>query len=183
VDITKKPVGWRIKCGLSYIPEDRIRYGIIPNMSVAENLLLGFQNVRGVIDRFIIRWNNIKQWAEEIVRKYNIVTPTVDSQVRFLSGGNIQRLIVARELARKPRIIVAFNPTLGLDVHSTKYVREILLDMKSKGIAVLLVSEDLDEILELSDRIIVMAEGKVVGNIGREEADIGLIGKIMSRAI
>ena len=182
MDITDKPTGWRIKNGLSYIPEDRIRYGIVPGMSVAENLLLGFQGCGEIVNSFVIRWDYVRSWADNIIRRYGIVAPSVDAPVRHLSGGNIQKLIVARELERKPRIIVAFNPTLGLDVRSMKYVWEILVRMKQKGVAILLVSEDLDEIFRLSDRILVMSEGEVRGIFDREEADINIVGRLMSRA-
>ena len=182
IDITDKSTSWRLKSGISYIPEDRIRYGIVPNMSVAENLILGFRCLRGALDGFIINWNTVRSWASDVIKKYRIVAPSVDIPARHLSGGNIQKLIVARELESKPKIIVAFNPTLGLDVSSTKYVWETLMDMRDRGIAILLISEDLDEIMSLSDRIMVMSEGEIKGIFDRREADIDTIGRLMVRA-
>ncbi|MCR8433522.1 MAG: ABC transporter ATP-binding protein [Candidatus Korarchaeota archaeon] len=182
VDITDKPTIWRLKSGISYIPEDRIRQGIIPDMTVMENVILGFRFSEDAISGLLINWSKIKAQVSEIIKKYEIATPSADVLAKYLSGGNIQKLIIAREFESKPTILIAFNPTLGLDASSTRYIWEMLIEMRNKGAAILLISEDLDEILSLSDRIAVISEGEIRGIFSREEARLDDIGRLMVRA-
>jgi len=111
---------------------------------------------------------------------YRIAAPTVDTEVRLLSGGNLQRAILAREIETRPGLLVAVQPTRGLDVGAIETVHRLLLDLRAKGAAILLISEELDEILALSDRVDVMYEGRVVGSFTAAEADIGRIGLLMT---
>jgi len=181
VEITRFPPKIRIKYGISFIPDDRIRYGIVPDMSIMENLLLGFHDKKEFTGAFLLKWAEIKKWAEKLVKKYRIIAPNLNTPAKYLSGGNIQRLILAREMARNPKIIIAAYPTLGLDAFSTQYIRNTLVKLKEKGVGILLISEDLDELFELSDRIMVMSDGRIKGILPKEKASIEIVGKLMTK--
>jgi ABC-type uncharacterized transport system ATPase subunit len=153
----------RIEKGLSNVPEDRQKRGLILDFSVSENLILGWH------DRppFATKWfrldsEKISDYSERMIQEYSIGAPSKDVLARYLSGGTQQKVVVAREFSREPKLIIASQPTRGLDVAATDYVRRKLLGMRNKGCAVLLISADLDEILALSDRIAVIYEGKIV---------------------
>jgi len=161
--ITNSSSHERIENGLSNVPEDRQKRGLILDFSVSENLILGCH------DRFpfATRWfrlnsETISDYSERLIREYSIGAPSKDTLVRHLSGGTQQKVVVAREFSREPKLIIASQPTRGLDVAATEYVRRKLVEMRDKGCAVLLISADLDEILALSDRIAVIYEGKIV---------------------
>ncbi len=177
-DITAHPPKARILQGMAYIPEDRHRLGVILDFSVMENLLLGFEDRppfrRG---RMTLDLSAAKAFARRKIEEFDIVTPGEHTLLRFLSGGNQQKVVVARELAFEPRLLLACQPTRGLDVAATEYLRNILLEVKRKGNGVLLISADLDEIRALSDRVLVMYEGRVVGELSPEsdEYHFGLL--------
>jgi ABC-type uncharacterized transport system ATPase subunit len=115
-----------------------------------------------------------------LIQSYHIKTPSQDTMAKSLSGGNIQKIVVARELSREPRVIIAAQPTRGLDVGATEYVRERLLEERKSGTGVLLISEDLDEILALADRIAVLYEGQIMGVVPRDEATPEKLGLLMA---
>lgn len=165
---------------LSYIPEERMRDGMIKNFTVAENMVLrehhkqpfsrsGFLNLRG-----------IGVHSDELIKKFRVKTPSRDTLAKNLSGGNIQKVVLAREFSRSPRVILAAQPTRGLDIGATEYVREQLLEQRRKGVAVMLISEDLDEILALSDRIAVLYEGQIMDIVPRENATPEKLGLLMA---
>src|SRR5215216_6404694 len=165
---------------LSYIPEERMRDGMIKNFTVAENMILrehhkqpysrsGFLNLRGISGH-----------ADELIAKFHVKTPSRDTLAKNLSGGNIQKVVLARELSRNPRVIVAAQPTRGLDIGATEYVREQLLEQRRKGAAIMLISEDLDEILALSDRIAVIYEGQIMDIVPRDSATPEKLGLLMA---
>jgi simple sugar transport system ATP-binding protein len=165
---------------LAYIPSDRYLRGLVRSFSVAENLVLGQHGrspfaQRGVFDR-----ESITDYAQERVEKFNIRTPDIETLGGKLSGGNAQRLILARELGAGPRLILACQPTRGLDVGATEYVRSALLEQRNQGAGVLLISADLEEIMTLSDRIAVLYEGEIVGIVDCEEAEVAAIGMMMA---
>jgi simple sugar transport system ATP-binding protein len=162
--------------GIGRIPEDR-QLGAIGEMTVAENLALEHLSEftrRGMLDR-----RRMREHANHLIAQYGIKA-VPSSRTGKLSGGNMQKVILARVLSRNPRLVVAAQPTRGLDVGATDYVRRTLLAQRSRGAAVLLISEDLDEILALSDRIAVMFEGRVVGVVNAAEADAETLGLMMS---
>ncbi len=164
-DLTGRGAAVFIDKGGAYIPEDRRDVGLVLEFSVAENLVLKSigkapNSRRGVLDP-----KAIHRKAEELVEKFDIRTPSVDAPTGTLSGGNQQKAVVAREIALNPRLLVAVNPTRGLDVGATEYVRMRLLEQRSSGRAVLLVSTELDEIIGLSDRIAVIYGGRIVGEV------------------
>lgn len=153
--------------------------GLVPDMSVAENLILRDYRRPPFCGRLFLNLDLITQHAERLIADYGIMTPSLHTPAKLLSGGNIQRLILARETSGQPRLIVAAHPTYGLDVGATEQIRRLLLEQRERGTAILLVSEDLDEIMELSDRIAVMFEGHIVGIVDAEEADVEEIGMMM----
>jgi len=160
VDVTNKGPSSRFRAGLAYIPEERLKYGVVGDMSVTENLILKDYYM---FSRFtLLRLSDAVRVAEECIKTFNIVTRGPSEKVKALSGGNIQKLIIARELRLNPKVVVAHNPTLGLDLRSTSIVHEQLLNIKYSGSGVLLISEDLDEVIKLSDRVLVMYRGTIV---------------------
>jgi simple sugar transport system ATP-binding protein len=165
--------------GVGRIPEDR-HAGVVGELSVAENLALEYLEEfarGGMLDREAIR-----RHAEELIQRFQIKARATD-RARTLSGGNLQKLILARVLSRDPKVVLASQPTRGLDVGATEYVRQQLLAQRARGAAVLLISEDLDEILALSDRIAVMYEGEIVGVLPAQDADPERLGLMMSGAV
>ena len=169
-----------MEMGLSYIPEERMRDGVIREFTVSENLILREFDLQpfahnGFLDRGAIQSN-----ATTLVKDFSVKTPSLETPVKNLSGGNIQKLVLARELARKPQVIVAAQPTRGLDIGATEYVHARLLEQRELGTATLLISEDLDEILALSDRILVIFQGKIMGDVPRAEATPEKLGLMMA---
>jgi simple sugar transport system ATP-binding protein len=166
--------------GVSHIPEDRLKMGLVPDMTVAENLLMRDYKSPPYSKGLFISRKEVEKRAEELVSSYNIVTPSINTPAKLLSGGNIQRLILARELSTDPRLVVASHPTYGLDVGATEQIRSLLLKQLEKGSAILLVSEDLEEVITLSNRIAVMHSGRIIKTIDAEDADIEEIGLLMA---
>lgn len=164
--------------GLSYIPEERMKDGMIKDFTVAENLILREHNQQPYSRFGFLNFRAIKKNSDQLIESYNVKTPSQETPVKNLSGGNIQKLLLARELSRKPRVIIAAQPTRGLDIGATEYVHEVLMQQREEGTAILLISEDLDEIMALSDRIIVIYEGEIMGEVLAEDAvaeDLGLM--------
>jgi simple sugar transport system ATP-binding protein len=124
----------------------------------------------------------MREYASSLARDFAVKAPSLDTPIKNLSGGNIQKLIMARELSRRPRLLVAAQPTRGVDIGATLYIHERLLEQRDSGVGILLVSEDLDELRALSDRIAVMYEGRIVGIVGRGEASVEEIGLMMGGA-
>jgi simple sugar transport system ATP-binding protein len=165
---------------LSYIPEERMRDGMIRNFSVAENMILREHHKQPYSRSGFLNLRSIASHSDELINKFQVKTPSRDTLVKNLSGGNIQKVVLARELSRNPRVIVAAQPTRGLDIGATEYVREQLLVERRKGAAILLISEDLDEILALSDRIAVIYEGQIMDIVPRESATPEKLGLLMA---
>jgi general nucleoside transport system ATP-binding protein len=115
-----------------------------------------------------------------VIKEYSVKTPSLDTPLKNLSGGNIQKLIMARELSRRPKVLIAAQPTRGVDIGATEYIHQRLLEQRAEGTAILLISEDLDEIRTLSDRIAVMYEGQIVGIVERNQATVEQIGLMMA---
>jgi simple sugar transport system ATP-binding protein len=152
---------------------------VVGELSVADNLAL--EHLNEFITAGMLDHRRIRKHAEKLIAEYQIKASPAD-RMRTLSGGNIQKVILARALSRNPQLVVASQPTRGLDVGATEYVRTKLLDQRNRGAAVLLLSEDLDEILALSDRIAVIYEGRIVGLLAAEEAEEEKLGLLMSGA-
>lgn len=166
--------------GIIYIPEDRLDEGFLPTASVAENLVLGFHRRPEYSRGRLFNRRAVLDVARGLIREYNIRTPGPEEAAANLSGGNIQRLMLARAFAHPSTLLVAHNPTRGLDIPSTEFVYEKLLALRAAGGAVVLLADDLDELLLLSDRIGVLFRGRVVGVRERDRADRYELGRMMS---
>lgn len=183
VDVTKKGPRERVKLGVAYIPEERIKIGIAGDLSVAENLVLKVYGKKPFSSLLMLNYKSIENNAVKLIEKFNIITRGPWDKAKVLSGGNIQKLIVARELSLNPKLIIAHNPTLGLDLLSTRIVRKSIIEARERGASILLVSEDLDEVLELSDRVAVMYSGKIVYEAPRSSINIDDIERAMLGAM
>lgn len=178
-DVTNRSPGEIVEKGVAHIPEERIRVGLVPSMSVEENLILKNYRFPPFSRRIFLNSSFISEHAESLISEYDIVTPSRDTPAKLLSGGNIQRLILARETSEEPPLIVAAHPTYGLDVGATEHIRRLLLEQRERGAAILLVSEDLEEVMTMSDRIAVMFKGEIVGIVDASEAKVEEIGLMM----
>ena len=165
---------------LSYIPEERMRDGMISAFTVAENMILREHHKLPYSRTGFLNLREISRHADDLIKQFRVKTPSQETQARNLSGGNIQKVVLARELSRNPRAIIAAQPTRGLDIGATEYVREQLLAERRKGTAIILISEDLDEILALSDRIAVLYEGQVMDIVPRAHATPEKLGLLMA---
>ncbi len=152
-----------IAAGVSFIPEERMVMGVVREFSVAENAILETHNQPPLSNRTFFDFKQINAHVTKLVREYDVKTPSLETPVKSLSGGNIQKLILARELSRAPRVLIAAQPTRGVDIGATEYIHKRLIEQRGAGTAILLISEDLEEVRALSDRIAVMYEGKIVG--------------------
>ncbi|HIE47396.1 TPA: ABC transporter ATP-binding protein [Candidatus Bipolaricaulota bacterium] len=148
------------RLGLAHIPEDRWKYGLILSFTVAENSILGRQrSPRFLGPLTVLKWGEVFAHARELIARFSIQAPGLEAPAKSLSGGNQQKLIVGRELSKEPDVVIAAQPTRGLDIGAAEYIRDLLLGLRDEGKAILLVSADLDEVLELSDRVAFMYEG------------------------
>jgi simple sugar transport system ATP-binding protein len=169
-----------IAAGVAYVPEDRLGTGVAPSVSIASNLALKSYRDRPASLGPLLRLRRIRERAVELMRIHRIAAPGPSAPARLLSGGNVQKVVLAREFSSRPRLLVAASPTRGLDVGAIETVHSYLRDAAGEGVAVLLLSEDLDEILTLADRIAVMYEGAIVGETDRAEASVEEIGLLMA---
>jgi general nucleoside transport system ATP-binding protein len=165
--------------GLAYIPEDRLNTGLILEYTIAENLILDRWYSRPYSGKIFLNKHEMKRFAEEIVTNFDVRTPSLDIQVRYLSGGNLQKIVLGRELSKEHKLLIAHNPTRGLDVGAAEYVHKQLFKQRDSGVGVLLLSLDVDEILLASDRIAVIYAGKIMGVFDRTTADVEKIGPLM----
>lgn len=180
-DITNASTEEVLRAGLSFIPEERMTMGVIKEFSVAENLILKSHHQPPFANSIFLDFKQIGSEADHLIRDYEVKTPTRETPVKNLSGGNTQKLILARELSRTPKVLLAAQPTRGVDIGSTEYIHRRLIEQQREGTATLLISEDLDEILALSDRIAVLYEGKIMGiadgkSAKREELGLWMAG-------
>ncbi len=166
--------------GVAHVPTERIRMGTVPTMSIRENLILKSYRMPDFCRWVFLDDKAAAQNACDAMREYQISAPHDGTAAKNLSGGNIQRLVLARELCGSPRFVVAAHPTYGLDVGATEQIRQVLLDQRDRGAGILLISEDLDEIMQLSDRVLVLFGGEVMGVLDAEGADLEEIGLMMA---
>jgi general nucleoside transport system ATP-binding protein len=169
-----------IAAGVAYVPEDRLGTGVAPSLSIAANLVLKGYRESHASRGPLLRLGKIRERAVELIHRYRIAAPGPAAPARLLSGGNLQKVVLAREFSGKPRLVVAGSPTRGLDVGAIETVHAYLREAAADGVGVLLISEDLDEILLLADRIVVMYEGAVAGETSRDDADVEEIGLMMA---
>jgi simple sugar transport system ATP-binding protein len=178
-DYTNRGVATLSKAGVGYITDDRMGEGVVPGMSVAQNAALKMINRPPFSKGFFLTRKAIEENANALIEQFSVKTPSADTRITLLSGGNIQKLMLARELAMNPRVIVCNKPTYGLDLKTAQFVLKTLREEADSGKAVLLISSELDEILEISDRIGVIYNGEIVATFDRAEIDRETIGRLM----
>jgi len=172
--VSNRDTLYGIEHGMSYIPEDRNHVGSSPNLSVTDNVIMKNYRKAPISNKGMLDMNAASKFANELKAAYDIIVPNVDNTpVRLLSGGNLQRVILAREISGHPNFMVAVQPTRGLDVGAIEGVHRLLLTQREAGAGVLLISEELDELLALSDRVYVIYEGKIMGEVKVEGVDQG----------
>lgn len=179
-DVTNRSPREMLDRGVGYIPADRMGVGLVVNLSVAENLILKCYREPPVCRGFFLNGDAISAHAQELVRDYDVKTPGINTRTRLLSGGNLQKLILAREISSQPALMVAVHPTRGLDIGAMEDVRRLLLEQREGGGGIVLISEDLDELLSMSDRIAVLYEGRLMGVVESEEARVEGLGLMMA---
>lgn len=172
--VSNRPTLYGIQRGMAYVPEDRTHVGSSPNLSVTDNVIMKKYREAPISHSGLLDMSEATRFAEELKEAYDIIVPTVETPVRLLSGGNLQRVILAREISGEPDFMVAMQPTRGLDVGAIEGVHRLLLAQRETGSGILLVSEELEELFSLSDRIYVIYEGRIMGEIqidGEEPSD------------
>ena len=179
-DMTNRSPLAIIRSGVSHIPSDRIAMGVVGDMSVANNLVMKGYRRKPITHGGLLDPRRILDFAKRMIDSFKIATPTPATHVKFLSGGNIQKTILAREIDSCGGVLIAAYPSRGLDVGATEAVRNEMVRQRDKGSGVLLVSEDLDELLSVADKIVVMFEGQSMGELDSADADIEMIGLMMS---
>jgi len=166
--------------GVAYIPQDRLLDGFLPTASVAHNLILGNQHNQAYSNKGFLDWKTIFKSARAQIDEYTIMTPSAGDIGANLSGGNIQRVMLARAFAHLTRFLIAHNPTRGLDIRSMDFVYNKMLERRDIGAGILLISEDLDELSRMCDRIATIYNGQIVGILEKGEFDKYEIGRMMS---
>ena len=179
-DVTGLGAKEMLEAGVAHIPEDRNHVGIVPSLSVAENFVLRQYRYPPFSKGALLDWRAVRGFADASIKDYEVATPSKDTPARLLSGGNVQKIILARELSGNPKLVVAAHPTYGLDVSAAALTHNLLLQQRERGAGVLLVSEDLDELLKLADRIVVLFAGTVMGVVDAATADRERLGLMMA---
>ncbi|MBI3243925.1 MAG: ABC transporter ATP-binding protein [Chloroflexi bacterium] len=169
-----------VEMGVAHVPEDRQRDGLVLSYPVADNMVLNTYYLPPFAQNILIQQNEVDKAAADRVRQFDVRTPGIETSAGSLSGGNQQKVIIARELSRPIKLLIAAQPTRGLDVGSIEYIHGRIIEKRSDGCAVLLVSTELDEILALSDRIAVMYRGRVVAVVDRAEVNKEYLGLLMA---
>lgn len=179
-DVTGQNAKARIKKRIGFIPEDRLSMGLVPGMTMEENRILREFDTDRFSKHHILKRKVIKETVQDEISRYEIKTAGEKSPVSLMSGGNQQKLLVAREIGGDPTLLIAVYPSRGLDIGAAEAIHEILLEQCKKGVAVLLVSEELDELFQMADRIGVLCSGELMATLEKKEADYDTIGRLMS---
>jgi len=182
-EITNCTTQSSIRRGMAYVPEDRTHVGSAPNLSITDNVIMKKYRSEPISHGWLLDMTAATKFANDLKQAYDIIVPNVETPARLLSGGNLQRVILAREISGKPEFMVAVQPTRGLDVGAIEGVQRLLLTQREAGAAVLLISEELEELLSLSDRLYVIYEGRIMGELvlsSEKDADVEAIGLMMT---
>ncbi|MDF2541175.1 MAG: transporter related [Herbinix sp.] len=180
-DITKRSIRYRNLHGLSHIPEDRHRYGLVLDYSLSENLILQEYSTKTFQKAGFLKKNEVNTYADKLIKEYDIRSSQgALTRTRSMSGGNQQKAIIAREVSRTPDVLIAVQPTRGLDVGAIEMIHKQLVKERDKGNAVLLVSLELEEVMNLSDRILVIYEGEIVADLNAKDVTMRDLGLYMS---
>ncbi|HHU50291.1 MAG TPA: ABC transporter ATP-binding protein [Firmicutes bacterium] len=181
VDITGLPIRERLRSGMAYIPEDRHKHGLILDYAVEDNMILKVYNQEPFAKNGLLQREAIREYAEEIMKDFDVrAAQGVAATARSLSGGNQQKAIVGREISHNPELLIAVQPTRGLDVGAIEYIHRRIVEQRDRGKAVLLVSLELDEIMNLADRIVVISNGELIGEVQAGQATESEIGLMMA---
>ena len=179
-DVSNQEPSAAIARGVAHVPEDRTGVGSAPNMTITENTIMKNYREKPIGNKWSINFTEARSHARSLKDAYDILAPNVGTMARKLSGGNLQKVILAREITTNPKLMVAMQPTRGLDVGAIESIQRLLLAQREEGTAILLISEELEELLTLSDRIAVLHEGEVMGILDAENADVKEIGLMMT---
>lgn len=179
-NLTKLSIRKYIDKGVSFIPEDRLSMGLVPSMDLSENIILKHFGWNKFSRKGILKKKAIDEATREYIQKYDIKTAGIHSPVGLMSGGNQQKLLIAREVNGNSSLLIASYPVRGLDIGATEAIHKILLEESEKGTAILLISEELDELFQLADRIGVMCDGNMMAVLDRDKSDYDTIGRLMS---
>lgn len=181
-DITTETVRRRRRRGIGHVPEDRLIFGVAKELSIAENLILNRYNQKPFARQGVLSLATVEEHCNELIDRFDVVAQDSSTAVGTLSGGNMQKVVLARELEADPEVLIAAQPGRGVDVGAIEEIYRLLIDLRDRGKAILLVSSELEDIMMLSDRIAVMYEGRIVGVMAAEEATEELLGLYMSGA-
>ncbi|MEO0563923.1 MAG: heme ABC transporter ATP-binding protein, partial [Chloroflexota bacterium] len=179
-DITDVPPRKVIESGVAHVPEDRQKNGMVADFPITDNMILQTYHKRPFSQGLIRQERPIEENADEQVGKFDVRTPSIHANIGTLSGGNQQKAIIAREFSRDSKLLIVAQPTRGVDVGSIEFIHKQIVKMRDAGTAVLLVTTELDEILSLSDRVVVMYAGSVAGTLDISEADRETVGLLMA---
>ena len=180
-DITRQSPSQMIESGIGHIPEDRNKLGLVGDFSIRDNLILGYHH-RSSFQLFkLLKINHIKRFADQLRERFMIKSESIDTKVKALSGGNQQKVVIGRVLSQDPVVIIAAQPTRGVDIGAIEYIHQQLIEMRDQGKAILLISAELDEIRKLSDKIAVIYEGRIVAYGSRDAFDEFELGSYMTR--
>ncbi len=166
--------------GIGHIPEDRQKRGLIMDFDLAENMVLGYQHQKPYSNMSFINYSTVYQHAQDLIEEFDVRTSSYRNSASKLSGGNQQKAVIAREFAQDPKLLIASQPTRGVDVGSIEFIHEQLINKRDEGVAVLLVSAELSEVLSLSDRIGVIYEGEIVETMRADKTDERELGRLMT---
>ena len=168
--------------GMAFVPEERLGHGAVPDMSLWENTLVSARRAKKLLKYGFILNGRAQDYAGDIVERFNVKTAGVGHNASSLSGRNLQKFVIGREILLEPRILVAIQPTWGVDAGSAAAIRQALIDLSARGAAVLVISQDLDELMEVSSRIAVMSEGRLSEPRAAAEVTVEQIGLLMGGA-
>jgi simple sugar transport system ATP-binding protein len=169
--------------GVAHVPEDRQRMGIISDFSASESALLGYQNDKEINKGVWLKRSSVKANCESIMEAFDVRPTNPDLKSSSFSGGNQQKLILAREFERDPEVLIIGQPTRGVDIGAIEFIRKRIIEMRDAGKAIILISVELEEIMSLSDRIIVMCDGEITGTVDAAKADEATLGMMMANAL
>jgi simple sugar transport system ATP-binding protein len=178
-DITRESAYNIENKGVAFVPEDRHGMGLVPGLNAVDNVMLRDYDTPQSSRRGIVSTGKVAQRTKELIEKYDIKCAGLQRPVRLMSGGNMQKLLLAREISGSPKLLITCYPVRGLDIGATNAVHQILEDQRKNGVAVLLIAEDLEELFLLSDRISVLYKGRITGVVDRKDFSYETIGRLM----
>jgi len=178
-DISRLTIKQRLAAGISIVPEDRMGMGLVPNLNALENVILRNYHEGEFAEGLLINYKAVSSYTKDLIKEYNIYLSDLKYPVNYMSGGNLQKLLLGREISRHPRLLAAAYPTRGLDIAAAESVYGILLQERDKGTGILLILEDLEDIFRYADRVAVMYEGKIIQILPVADTNIEEIGALM----